>query len=128
LVGVALACGWFAEGRSKAWRLVRKIDRDLTSAASDLDEARRELDVLRRSQEMQRDFFAIVSHELRTPLTGIIGYSDLMLLGEVGQLEERQRGYIQEIMGKGIDLLNLIDNILNIHKVQSGRWRCAWDP
>jgi signal transduction histidine kinase len=128
LVGVALVCGWFAEGRSKAWRLVRAVDRDLASAASDLDEARHELDVLRRSQELQRDFFAIVSHELRTPLTGIIGYSDLMLLGEVGRLEERQREYIREIMGKGIDLLNLIDNILNIHKVQSGRWSLRLRP
>lgn len=43
-----------------------------------------------------------------------------MLLGEVGGLEERQREFIREIMGKGVDLLNLIDNILNIHKVQSG--------
>ena len=128
LVGVALVCGWFAEGRSKAWRLVRKVDRDLASTSSDLDEARRELEVLRRSQEMQRDFFAIVSHELRTPLTGTIGYSDLMLLGEVGPLEERQREYIQGIMGKGIDLLNLIDNILNIHKVQSGRWALRLAP
>lgn len=49
-----------------------------------------------------------------------------MLLGEVGSLEERQREYIREIMGKGIDLLNLIDNILNIHKASStSRCRCA---
>ncbi len=128
LVGVALVCGWFAEGRSKAWRLVRAVDRDLAATASDLDAARHELDVLRRSQELQRDFFAIISHELRTPLTGIIGYSDLMLLGEVGGLEERQREFIREIMGKGIDLLNLIDNILNIHKVQSGRWSLRLGP
>jgi signal transduction histidine kinase len=128
LVGVALACGWFAEGRSRAWQLVRAVDRDRAAAASDLDDARNELETLRRSQELQRDFFAIVSHELRTPLTGIIGYSDLMLLGEAGPLEERQREYVRGIMGKGIDLLNLIDNILNIHKVQSGRWALRLGP
>lgn len=122
LTAVTLVCGWFAERSSRAWELVTDMQRDLASASVGLDEAHRELEVLKRSHEIQRDFFAIVSHELRTPLTGIIGYSDLMLLGEVGELGTRQREYVQEIMGKGIDLLNLIDNILNIHKIQSGRW------
>lgn len=128
LVALSAACGWFAEGKSRAWRLAAHLGERMESVSSELVEAKRELEILRRLQEMQRDFLAVMSHELRTPLTGIIGYSDLMLLGEVGEITPAQRELIAEIMKKGIDLLNLIDNILNIHKIRSGRWKLRLEP
>jgi PAS domain S-box-containing protein len=67
------------------------------------------------------EFLANMSHELRTPLNSIIGFSDAMLEGLSGELDPKQYHYLQNISTSGKHLLNLINEILDISKVEAGK-------
>jgi len=71
--------------------------------------------------ELKSDFMATMSHELRTPLTSIIGYSDMLLSGMTGELNEKQRVFIESILKGGETLLGLINDILDLTKIEAGR-------
>ncbi len=62
-----------------------------------------------------------MSHELRTPLNAIIGFSDVLLTGSYGTLNEKQRDYLQDVLTSGQHLLSLINDILDLSKVEAGR-------
>ena len=64
---------------------------------------------------------ATMSHELRTPLTSIIGYSDMLLSGMTGELNEKQSAFVDSILKGGESLLNLINDILDLTKIEAGR-------
>ncbi len=66
-------------------------------------------------------FLANMSHELRTPLNSIIGFSDSLLAGTLGELaDEKQRAYLNHILDAGSHLLELINDILDLSRVESG--------
>lgn len=67
------------------------------------------------------EFLATMSHELRTPLTCIIGLSATLLRWSFGDLSQRQREYLTTIHGSGERLLSLINDILELSKIESGR-------
>jgi len=67
------------------------------------------------------DFLANMSHELRTPLTGIIGFSNLLLKQIFGQLNEKQQQYISLIYSSGEHLLELINDLLDLSKIEAGK-------
>jgi PAS domain S-box-containing protein len=67
------------------------------------------------------EFLATISHELRTPLNSIIGFSDMMLGGTTGNLNEKQTKYIYNISNSGQHLLSLINDILDLSKVEAGK-------
>ena len=67
------------------------------------------------------EFLSTMSHELRTPLTYIIGMSATLLRWSLGELSERQRSYLKTINHSGEQLLEIINNILEFAKVESGR-------
>ena len=67
------------------------------------------------------EFLANVSHELRTPLNSIIGFSDVMLEGYTGELKEKQEKYLNNISISGKNLLTLINNVLDLSKIEAGR-------
>ncbi len=69
----------------------------------------------------KNDFLVNMSHELRTPLNSIIGFSDAMLEGLSGELDPKQCHYLQNISMSGKHLLNLINEILDISKVEAGK-------
>ncbi len=72
--------------------------------------------------EMNRvksDFMATMSHELRTPLNSILGFSDV--LGSLEPLDERPKRYVQNIQKSGQMLLEMINNILDLAKIESGK-------
>ena len=71
--------------------------------------------------ELKSDFMATMSHELRTPLTSIIGYSDMLLSGMTGELNEKQGLFVDSILKGGEALLNLINDILDLTKIEAGR-------
>ncbi|NPE30151.1 transporter substrate-binding domain-containing protein [Methanococcoides sp. SA1] len=66
-------------------------------------------------------FLANMSHELRTPLNAVIGFSEMLLLGTFGTLNEKQTKYVSNINSSGKHLLDLIDDILDISKVEAGK-------
>ncbi|MDI3485198.1 MAG: hypothetical protein PWQ50_418 [Methanolobus sp.] len=67
------------------------------------------------------DFLATMSHELRTPLNSIIGFSDLILEGNAGELKDNQKRYISNISTSGKHLLSLINNVLDLSKIEAGK-------
>ena len=67
------------------------------------------------------EFLSTMSHELRTPLTCVIGLSSTLLHWSFGQLSKRQRSYLQTIHDSGAHLLELINDILELSKVESGK-------
>jgi PAS domain S-box-containing protein len=67
------------------------------------------------------DFLANMSHELRTPLTGIIGFSNLLLKQIFGELNEKQQQYVSLIYSSGEHLLELINDLLDLSKIEAGK-------
>lgn len=78
----------------------------------------------RKMQEAHRlksDFLANMSHELRTPMNAIIGFSELLIDKKVGDLNEKQLDYLNDIHTSGNHLLRLINDVLDIAKIESGK-------
>ncbi len=73
------------------------------------------------ANKAKTDFLANMSHELRTPLNSILGFSEILQDEYFGKLNEKQRGYINNIYGSGKHLLALINDILDLAKVESGK-------
>ncbi len=73
------------------------------------------------SNHTKSEFLATMSHELRTPLNSIIGFSEVLSEGYFGQINEKQAKYIKNISNSGKHLLTLINAILDIAKVESGK-------
>jgi signal transduction histidine kinase len=67
------------------------------------------------------EFLANVSHELRTPLNAIIGFSEVLLEKYFGELNDKQNEYVDDILSSGRHLLSLINDILDLSKVEAGR-------
>jgi len=67
------------------------------------------------------DFLANMSHELRTPLNAIIGFSEVLEQKMFGELNERQSEYVNDISSSGRHLLNLVNDVLDLSKVEAGR-------
>jgi protein-histidine pros-kinase len=108
-------------------QLVTAVIRDVTERKR-LEEARaRSLELEaqnRRAQEASRlksEFLANMSHELRTPLNAIIGFSALLHAGKAGPLSETQTEYLGDILVSSRHLLQLINDVLDLAKVEAGR-------
>ena len=85
------------------------------------DELRRLYEELETVSRHKSEFLANMSHELRTPLNAIIGFSELLQQQHFGALNERQLGYVEDVRDAGHDLLALINDILDLSKVEAGR-------
>jgi len=75
----------------------------------------------RESDRLKSEFLANVSHELRTPLNAIIGFSELLKEEYLGPLNERQRESLRDINDSGVHLLAIINDLLDMSKVEAGR-------
>jgi signal transduction histidine kinase len=98
--------------------LVRERTRELAESKAELEESYEKLQELDR---MKMRFFNNISHELRTPLALTIGPEAAMLQGEKGRLEAGQREYLRNIHTNSMRLLKLINNLLDLAKLEEGK-------
>jgi len=98
---------------------------ELGEVASNLNRTSAELGRLYRQIETanqhKSEFLANMSHELRTPLNAIIGFSEVLLERLFGELNEKQDDYLKDIHASGKHLLSLINEILDLSKIEAGR-------
>jgi PAS domain S-box-containing protein len=110
-----------------------KITRDISErkkARQRIEQQNRELELRNREVErathMKSKFLASMSHELRTPLNAIVGFSDLLAEGTPGELNEKQKRFVNHIKQGSAHLLQLINDILDLSKIEAGQleFRC----
>jgi signal transduction histidine kinase/HAMP domain-containing protein len=84
----------------------------------EIEEKGRQLEVANRHKS---EFLASMSHELRTPLNAVIGFSEVLLERMFGEINPKQEEYLQDILTSGRHLLSLINDILDLAKIEAGR-------
>lgn len=99
---------------------LRLANEELTAKKQELEFANTDL---QEANKMKSQFLANVSHELRTPLNSIIGFSELLQEKAFGELNERQLQYVEYVHSSGGHLLQLINNILDLSRIEAGRMR-----
>jgi GAF domain-containing protein len=85
---------------------------------TEIQEKSRQLEIASRHKS---EFLANMSHELRTPLNAIIGFSEVLLERMFGDLNEKQEEYLHDVLSSGKHLLTLINDILDLSKIEAGR-------
>jgi signal transduction histidine kinase len=86
-----------------------------------IEELEKTNEKLTELNKMKDEFIAIVSHDLRTPLTSILAFSDLFIMEKFGKLTEKQMEAVQIINRSGQHLLKLINNLLDLAKIEAGK-------
>src|SRR5207245_11582730 len=101
--------------------LERKVEvrtAELAAALHDVEDTSRQLEV---ASQHKSAFLANMSHELRTPLNAILGYTELILDGIYGETPERVRAVLQRVGRSGRHLLGLINDVLDLSKIEAGQ-------
>lgn len=113
-------------------RQIEEQSEQIVAQNVELDAARRRAEEAREAMQQanlaKSRFLANMSHELRTPLNAIIGYTELILDGTYGDAPERVRGTLQRVERSGRHLLSLINEVLDLSKIEAGQFKLAIAP
>jgi PAS domain S-box-containing protein len=108
--------------------LVMAAVRDITDRKlqeAEIQQKNRELEEknlrVQEANRMKSEFLANMSHELRTPLNGIIGFTEFLIDEKPGPLNEKQREYLTDVLTSGKHLLQLINDVLDLAKIEAGK-------
>jgi len=99
------------EGQTVAW----------LGTSTDVDDQKRSEEALKETTRLKSEFVTNVSHELRTPLNAIVGYTSLLLQETYGRIDENQRTPLEGVQSNASELLDLINNLLDLSKIESGK-------
>ena len=103
------------------WAATMGERQEMADRMSELvDELRLANTELATASRHKGEFLATMSHELRTPLNSILGFAQLLQVGDFGGLTSRQARYVENILASGTHLLSLINDVLDLTKVESG--------
>jgi PAS domain S-box-containing protein len=113
-------------------KLNNELEARIVAATTDLAQQNERLlwqsEELAKANKLKSDFLASMSHELRTPLNAVIGYSALLIDGIAGPLEEAQRDFVLRSRAAAQHLLSLINDILDLAKIESGKMPVHIEP
>ena len=101
------------------------ISEDITELKQAREALVRAKEEAEHSNKFKEQFLSTMSHELRTPLNAVIGFSDLLTEEQYGPLNDRQKRYVNHIRTGGKHLLRLINDILDLSKIEAGRLQLA---
>ena len=93
----------------------------VSSAIRDVTERKLVERAIQEASRLKSEFLASMSHELRTPLNAVIGFSEFLIDERPGPLNAKQKEYIHDILQSGRHLLELINDVLDLSKVEAGR-------
>jgi signal transduction histidine kinase/CheY-like chemotaxis protein len=125
LIGQPLECDTQRDALEQAQRNAEQEAREYARVTQQLRAANEQLEqrteALREATEAKARFLAAVSHELRTPLNAVLGYAGLLRDGVYGVVSDPQDRAVRSIMRRAHDLQLLIDDVLDLSKIESGR-------
>lgn len=114
--------------RTDRGTLVSSIIRDVTDRVQREDELRRLSELADAANAAKSEFLSSMSHELRTPLNAVLGFAQLLARSRRNPLDERQRDMVAHISKGGEHLLRLIDEILDLARIEAGAVAISTEP
>src|SRR5437764_12542545 len=113
------------DANNEPWRIVGAVE-DITEHLR-LAEAERARERAEAPNRAKSDFLSRMSHELRTPLNAMLGFAQLLELDQRHPIDEAQRPWVAQIQSAGWHLLEMINDVLDLSRIESGNLRLQTD-